>query len=217
MKILLLGATGRLGRLVLEVALEKGYEVHCLARNSERIKDRNGLVTFEGNAAQLEDLEMAIRECTFIINTLNISRKSDFPWSSIRTPKTYLSEVMKNLVFLAGRENIYRIVTCSAWGVAETRKHIPGWFRWLVDHSNIGVAYLDHERQEKLLESGNTDWTIVRPVGLTNSDKSESVRESFNNRPVPNLTVSRLSVAKYMVNSITSQDLSCKKVVISGE
>ncbi len=38
MKILVLGATGRTGKLVLKTALEKGYQVHCLSRNSQRIE-----------------------------------------------------------------------------------------------------------------------------------------------------------------------------------
>ena len=49
MRILLLGATGRTGKLVLEKALSKGYQVNCLARNSERIEKHEKLTVFDGN------------------------------------------------------------------------------------------------------------------------------------------------------------------------
>jgi len=136
MKILLLGATGRTGKLVLEKALESRYEVNCLSRNSERIEPQEGLTIFEGNPNNKTDLENALTECDFVINVLNISRKSDFPWATIRTPENYLPDVMNTLIPIAEDNHLKRIVVCSAWGVAETKNDIPKWFRWLIENSN---------------------------------------------------------------------------------
>ena len=215
MKILLLGATGRTGKLVLQALLKSGYEVNCLARNSERIIPANGVTILEGNASKSEDLQLAISDCEHVISVLNISRKSDFPWSKLRTPKKYLSDVISRLVPISEMEKVKRIVVCSAWGVAETKNDIPKWFRWLIDNSNVGVTYLDHERQEKIITESKLDWTIVRPVGLTNSKRNETIKESFGSKP--NLTISRHSVANYMVDSLNSEKLIEKKVVISKE
>ncbi|MEM7186522.1 MAG: NAD(P)H-binding protein [Bacteroidota bacterium] len=215
MKFLLLGATGRTGSLVLETALEQGFQVHCLARNSNRIAHRSGLTVFEGNPVNRDDLSRALEGCEAVINTLNVSRTSDFPWAKLRSPETYLSDVMKNLLSFTEQQPLNRIVCCSAWGVAETRRHIPGWFRWLIDRSNIGAAYRDHERQERLLEVAAIPWTIVRPVGLSNSTKKETVQESFNNDPKPSLLVSRATVARYLVAVLERDDLIRQKVVIS--
>lgn len=212
MRILLLGATGRTGILVLKEALAQGYEVNCLSRNSERIEKREGLAVFEGNPTNKADLEKAIEGCDFVLSVLNISRKSDFPWSKLRTPENYLSSVMTNLLSVVeGR----RIIICSAWGTAETRVDIPKWFKWLIENSNIGVAYRDHEKQEELLANSNTKWTIVRPAGLTNSKKVETFKASFNNVPKPSITISRQSLAKYLVRGLKDEDLIGKKVVIS--
>lgn len=215
MRILLLGATGRTGKLVLNYALAQGFEVNCLARNVERIDEGEGVRLYEGNPTNREDLTKAISGCDAVINVLNVSRTSDFPWAKLKTPKSFLSDVMSQLIPVAKDSNIQRIAICSAWGVADSRKDIPGWFRWFVDNSNIGAAYQDHERQEKLLTDSDLNWTIVRPVGLTNSKKSESVLESFDNNPKPSLTISRQSVAEYLVNCLTNEHLKNKKVVIS--
>ncbi|TKD65356.1 NAD(P)-dependent oxidoreductase [Flavobacterium sp. ASW18X] len=215
MKILLLGATGRTGKLVLKRALADGFEVHCLARNSNRIKPQQKLTVIEGDANDIQDLQKALNGCDAIISVLNISRTSDFPWAPLKTPKTYLSDVMHKLTTIAQQESINKIVICSAWGVAETNKDLPFWFRWLIKYSNIGFAYKDHEKQEKILYSSELNWTIVRPVGLTNSSQKASIQESWNNQPKPNLLVSRDSVARYLINSITRTDLNHKTVVVS--
>ena len=215
MKILLLGATGRTGQLVLEKALDKGYQVNCLSRNSQRIVPKRGLKVFEGNPINIADLEEAISDCDSVISVLNISRKTDFPWSKLKTPKTYISDVMKLLIPLAERRNIKRFSVCSAWGVSETKDEIPKWFKWFIDNSNIGMAYQDHERQEKIIMGSALDWTIVRPVGLTNSKSTEEIKESFDNSPKPSLLISRQSLAEYLVESLDRTDLLWQKVVIS--
>ena len=215
MRILLLGATGRTGKLVLKKALQKGYQIHCLARNSKRIEKQNGLTIFEGNANNKTNLKKAISGCEAVISVLNISRKSDFPWAPLRTPRKYLSEVMGLLVPIAEKHRIHRVSVCSAWGVDDTKSDIPKWFKWLINNSNIGIAYQDHERQEKVLIKSNLDWTIVRPVGLTDSKRRENIKETFDNNPKPSLLISRNSVADYLINSLTQKELIGKKVVVS--
>ncbi len=209
-----MGATGRTGRLIVKSALGNGYEVNCLARNSHRIPKNERISVFEGSPINSRDLSTAMEGCNHVINALNISRKTDFPWSRLKTPPTLLSDTMKTLIPLAEEHGIKRVVICSAWGVNDTRKDIPGWFRWFIDNSNIGAAYRDHARQENLLVDSPLDWTIVQPAGLTNSKKPD-VRESMNNIPKPSMLISRQSVAGFMVTSLKRDDLRRKKVVIS--
>jgi hypothetical protein len=123
---------------------------------------------------------------------------------------------MSAVVEVAAEHMIEQIILCSAWGVGETQKDIPFWFRWTVDYSNIKYAYLDHERQEEVLKQSGLNYTIVRPVGLANFNKKLSVRESGNNVPIPNLLISRKAVASYMVKCLTRSEKQCKTVVISN-
>jgi len=215
MKLLILGATGRTGKWIVQVSLQKGYEVVCLVRYPEKLSPTEKLTILKGNPINQEDLEKAMQGCDAVLSALNISRTSDFPWAKLRTPKTYLSDVMSNIISVAKKHTIKRIVVCSAWGVLETRSHIPFWFRWIIDNSNIGVAYKDHERQEQLLEASDLKWTIVRPVGLINSKKVQTIKESVDNVPKPLLTIGRLSVATFMIDSLHNTKLIGKKVVIS--
>ncbi len=85
------------------------------------------------------------------------------------------------------------------------KKDLPAWFRWFIDNSNIGPAYRDHERQEILLQETDLDWTIVRPVGLTNAGP-KPVKVSIDNNPGLGLTISRRSVADFMVKEVEKRN-----------
>ncbi len=199
MKILILGATGRTGKHVLEEALKKGHDVHVLVRNADKLPVTQNLQVFTGTPIDIDILNRSMQGCDAIISTLNISRKSDFPWSPLRTPKDFLSSTMKNIISLAEKNHIKRIIAMTAWGVNESKKEIPGWFRWFIDHSNIKYPYLDHGKLENILTQTSLDWTIIRPAGLTNSKKIREVKVSFNANPKPGLTISRRNVAKFMI------------------
>jgi len=216
LKILLLGSTGRTGSIVLKELLEKGYTVNCLVRNIPRDLNNEKLSFYKGFPNNEKDLERAMLGCNKVIMVLNISRNSDFPWSKLKTPKKLLSETMKLIIRISKKHNIEHISTCSAWGVGDTKNDIPKWFKWLIKNSNIGFAYADHERQEKVLTDSDINWTIVRPVGLTNLKRKEKIIESQDNNPKPNILISRKSVAKYMVESLNNNSLIKKKVVVSG-
>lgn len=216
MKLLLLGATGRTGKHVLEQALEQGYQVSCLVRKPERLQGQQNVSIFEGDPRNTVDLQNAMAGCQAVISVLNISRTSDFPWSPLRTPKTFLSDTLSAVVDVATTNTIDRIMLCSAWGVGDSRKDIPFWFRWTIDYSNIKYAYLDHERQEEVLKRSKLNYTIIRPVGLTNFNQNLSIKESENNSPRPNLLISRKAVASYMVKCLTLNEIQSEIVVISN-
>ena len=203
MHILILGATGRTGRFLLEQALQRGHHVHVLVRNRSKLKlDHVHLTLFEGSPGDVGALDNAMKGCEAVLSALNISRTSDFPWAKLRTAADFLSSVMKTIVELAPRHGISRIIFVSAWGVAETRKDIPGWFRWFIDHSNIRYPYDDHARQEDILKKTSLQWTAVRAVGLTNSNNTKEVMVSLNNIPKPKILISRRHVAAFMLDAL---------------
>lgn len=213
MRILILGATGRTGSHLVSEALKNGHIVHVLVRDKSKIHhDSEQLKIFEGLPTDLTALKNAMKDCEAILTALNISRTSDFPWAKLRTPTTFLSDTMKVVVKVAEEEKINRIIVCSAWGANETKKDIPWWFRWFIDNSNIGVAYRDHELQESILQNTTFNYTLIRPVGLTNFNKEENIRVTINNYPKPKLTISRKSVAFFMLK-VLDEGLFIKQIV----
>ena len=112
MKVLLLGSTGRLGNEILKNLIAHKIYTTVLIRNQEKIKlDSEYLDVFVGNPLEIDKLDEAMNNCSIIINALNISRNSDFPWSKLRAPKTLLSETISNLIHLSKKHNFYKIIS----------------------------------------------------------------------------------------------------------
>ena len=199
-KILILGATGRTGHLFLQLALKAGFQVNVLVRNTEIFKiNHSNLAVFQGTPTNKDSLKTAMKGCRAVVSALNVSRISDFPWAKLRSPENFLSETIMNVAGLCKDLDINRVIVLSAWGVGDTRKDIPGWFRWLIDHSTIRIAYQDHNRQEQILAASDLRYTIIRPAGLTNFKNAKNITVSLKNKPKTSLTISRKDVAQFIL------------------
>jgi putative NADH-flavin reductase len=72
MKILLLGATGRTGKHIIEEALRRGHKIAAIARNPEKLNDFK-IDIIQGTPYDYETVEKAITDCDAVINMLNVS------------------------------------------------------------------------------------------------------------------------------------------------
>ena len=126
MKILILGATGRTGRLVVEEALKQGYDLNVLVRDkNKRPCDTKSIKVYQGTPARRTDLAAAMQGCEVVISALSVAKASDAPWSKLISPENFVSESMKNVIAETNQQNLKRLITISAWGVLETKKDIP--------------------------------------------------------------------------------------------
>jgi putative NADH-flavin reductase len=182
MKILILGATGRTGRLIVEEALKQGYDLNVLVRDKNKISFSSKSITvYQGTSTRRTDLTAAMQGCDLIISALGIVRASDAPWSKLITAPNFISESIKNAIAEADQQGLRRLITISAWGVGETKKQVPFWLRWLIDYTNMGPVYAEHEKEEKLLANSDLNWTAVRPVALSDSKKTKTLNVTSGN------------------------------------
>ena len=172
------------------------------------------LTVVKGDVTNSIDLNKAMKSVDVVITALNISRKSDFPWAKLRTPKTLLSDTMKILVDLGEKNDIQKIITISAWGANESKNDLPMWFKWLINNSNVKSGYEDHERQENILVKSDVDWMIIRPVGLSDSQKNKKANISTDSKTF-GLLVARKTVANFIVTNLKGNQFVKKIVTIS--
>jgi putative NADH-flavin reductase len=119
MKILLLGSTGRTGKLVIEEAIRRGHKISAIARDPEKLKDYQIDITL-GTPYDFETVEKAISGCEAVINTLNVSRKSDNPWAGLVSPKNLISKSATNAVTAMKEEGIKRFIALSTIGAGSS-------------------------------------------------------------------------------------------------
>ena len=75
---------------------------------------------------------------------------------------------------------------------------------------------MGHEKSEELLQKSNLKWTSIRPVGLTNSNILKPIITTINNFPKPKLTISRKSVAQFMIHVLANKLFDNQAVTISS-
>jgi uncharacterized protein YbjT (DUF2867 family) len=69
-QIALLGATGLVGRAVLELALSRGVSVRALVRRPDALEPRPGLTVVVGDAADKSAVEETVADAPLVISTL---------------------------------------------------------------------------------------------------------------------------------------------------
>ncbi len=69
MKILVLGATGATGRLIVAKAIAEGHNVVALVRSKAKAKDLTGAELVEGDARDTPALTRAIAGCDAVVSS----------------------------------------------------------------------------------------------------------------------------------------------------
>ena len=215
MKILLLGITGRTGRLVAEEAIKRGHKIVGIARDPGKVTVKDAGIV-KGTPYDFETVRKAIIGCDAVISTLNIFPQSESLFGKIKSPLDSMSVSITNAVKAMKEKDIKRIVVMTALGVGDSAKEIPGFFSFIVRISNIKYAYADHDAQEKVLENSNLDWTVVRPAGL--NDKNDDISILYNLKGVGKIasTISRNAVAHFILDCIEKGQFIKQKPGISN-
>lgn len=217
-KIAVLGATGRTGMWIVKEALQRGYAVNALVREQSSLNiEHNDLAIIKGTPTATVDLIRVMEGCDAVLSALNISRKNEWwLWSELSSSPTFLSDVAIKMGKVAHEMGLKRCLVVTAWGTGETKADIPGWFRFFINATKIGVTYRDHERQEAVLEKSGLDWTIVRPVGLTNDTDDKPIGvllESKTAKPAK-MMISRRMVAQFMLDALEEHTYIHQKPII---
>ena len=143
MKILLVGATGTLGRQIAKKAIEEGHEVRCLVRNPRKASflQEWGCELTKGNLLISEDIDYALQDIEVVIDS-----STGRPEDSKSIYETDWDGKL-NLFNACESKKIKRVIFLSIL-LTEKFRNVP-----LMD-----VKYCT----EKLLEKSNFDYTIFK-------------------------------------------------------
>src|SRR5258708_4241487 len=201
MNLLVLGATGRTGRLVVEQALAAGHTVTALVRSPEKLTIRNSsLRVVAGSATDAADVARALAGGDVVGSTLG-GRGSGVAASTRAT------------VEAARKTGVLRGVRLSSLFVERDRL---GAVPRLLTGIAMGSVIKDKSAGELLLRQSDLDWTIVYASLLKDGPVSGSVEvlpEGAKRRISDR--ISRSDVAEWMVQAATSSQLSRRTVGIT--
>ena len=216
MKILLLGATGRTGKHIIEEAVKRGHKISAIARNPEKLKDFTIDIT-QGSPYDYETVENAITGCEAVINTLNVSRKSDNPWAPLAAPKDMISKSASNAIKAMGKIGIKRFVALSTLGAGRSWKNIPFILKLIVSASNLKYAFRDHGKQEELLENSSVDYTICRAPMLSDKRNDRGTVSTREGTPPASRVLDRNSAAEFFLDIIENNEHIRETISLSNK
>jgi len=213
MRILLLGATGRTGRFVMDFCRLLGYQVTALVRDASRLERiPPDLRVVKGSPEILSDVQEAIKNCDAVIVTLNnISTPGSI---SIQAPFLIANSVRNCLAVMAER-GPRRIVVMSMLGVGDSLGYAPAAIHGMKGSNEFKTLFADHEATDMLIKESPLDWTEVRAVGLRENGPLKDLIVTYAGTPRPAPTISRRHVAKFLVECLDDKNYFKKSPIIS--
>lgn len=201
MKILLMGATGRTGKQIIIEAIKRGHCISAIARDLSKLKDYQIDIVL-GTPYDRETVEKAISGCEVVVNTLNISRKTDNPWAKLAAPEDLISKFAANAVYAMKKAGIKRFIALSTIGAGSSWRTSPLILKLIVSFSNLKFAFIEHGRQEEILQKSNVEFTICRaPMLSTKMNITGAVAVREEKKPQKPI-LSRNSAAEFFIDII---------------
>lgn len=197
MKILVLGATGATGRLIVGKAVAKGYEVVALVRSKAKAADLAGAELIEGDARDPAVLARAIVGCDAVVSSLGTAMS---PFKEV----TLLLMATRALVGVMEQQNIRRLVCITGLGAGDSRGHGGFFFDRLFLPLMLQKVYEDKDRQEDAIRASTLDWTIVRPTVLNDKPARGHIKALTDLSGIHGGTIARSDVAEFVVQQLAA-------------
>lgn len=243
MQILLLGATGRTGLLVLKEALRRNHKVTALARSPDGLEasipadhpNRSNLTTVAGSPLNKSDVAAALAASSspvdVVITTLNPRRVSDSPFAAVNeadSPPRMMADSMAGVLAALSEDNsasggsskkTAKVVALSALGAGSSAAHAHWLLRLLFRHSNMKFTYEDHDAVEEELvrqqKRPAVPYVLVRPTRLVEEGGAATVFDG-NGTVGMMATISRGAVASFLVDAAERGEWDGKAPIIVG-
>ena len=197
MTVLIFGADGAIGKLLVEKALDEGFIVKAYVRNLSMFYYNHQNLTFiKGELYDYENIKKAVSGVDAVISTLDppVARYYEgFP----------VLEGHKNIVRAMKSENVKRFITIATPSV-KFEKDVPSLITKL---PTIMAKLFSRKAYKQIVEIGNVvassdlDWTIVRFVALKNRKAKGIVKVTFGDRKVK-FGISRADIADFIFKEI---------------
>jgi putative NADH-flavin reductase len=186
MRVLVLGATGGIGKFLLEFATARGHEVTAFVRSPQKIALKSErLRVVPGDLLYAEQLAQVLLGQDVVL--------SAFGPATLRRVTTR-GEFGTALATAMERSGVRRAVVVSSGLLFEEQNAIGKLLRGTLFRNLLP----DMSAMEATLEKDGLEWTIIRPPRLTNGPLTKTYSAADGRLP-KGMTVSRACVADFMI------------------
>ncbi len=215
MKLIIFGATGTVGKQLVQQALFNGHHVKAFGRNvytadylpaNSAVQEEN-LQLVQGALFDESEVLNAIKGCDAVISAIGGSMNG--------TDRTRTLG-MKNIIKQMQKADVKRIVAIGGMGVLNADDE-----GLLIDKEDYPVKYvpvgLEHKKAFELLNETALDWTFVCPPDIVNNSATGSYVTKANYPPDENkYRINAGDLAMFMLNELEKNDFVKQRVGISN-
>ena len=206
MNVLIIGAAGKTGSMVVERAVAAGHVVTAFVRDATTYRAPATVRVVAGDATDQSSVGKAMAGQDAVIDT--IGGKAPYR-------KTTLERSVASSVVAAMKANgVRRVIVISSFGVGDSADQVS----WFVEHVVVPTwlrgSTEDKAATEAVVRASGVAFVIVRPAMLTDDDATGNVKV-FQGHDTAH-KISRADVAQFCVNQLTSDEYVGRAVTIAN-
>jgi putative NADH-flavin reductase len=212
MRLLVLGASGGVGKHLVPLACDQGNTVTAVARRADGIDSRARILI--DDVLRHGCLDEHVHGHEVVLSALGPKRMHPAnPWSAPASPPDFAARTAAMLVIAMRQHGLVRVIAVSAAGVAESAPRMNLLMKFFVATSNVGIGYRDLAAMERVFADSGLNWCCPRPTRLTNGrlTRRAKIVEAF---PLT-AAISRADVAWWMLEQAT-QPIRERTPMITG-
>jgi uncharacterized protein YbjT (DUF2867 family) len=198
-RVLVLGATGRTGRCVVDEALARGKRVTAYVRSPSKVETKHDrLAVVKGEVTDTAALTLALAGHDAVISTLGQQRGS---------PPTLMRDAMAALVPAMKAAGARRLIALSGSGVKWPGDGPPPLLeRLMVPVLGLVLPALieDTRGYADAVAATDLDWIVARPMRLTNGPGGRPIRAEATLAYGLGNSIDRRDVARFLVDQLDS-------------
>jgi putative NADH-flavin reductase len=190
MRIVILGATGGIGRYLVSGALERGHSVTAFVRSPNKVLDKHrNLKVVAGDLFNEKQMAAALKGHDVILSAFG---------PNVIAPSSLRRDFGKAVVGAMNRSGVQRVqVVSSAFLFRD-----GGLPVFLLSHTLFVYVSRDMAAMEQEFLSTGLDWTMVRPPRLTNGEGTRAYRVKDGHLPDGGFLIARSDVAHFMLDEV---------------
>jgi putative NADH-flavin reductase len=211
MKIVVFGASGRMGMKVVEQALEAGHKVTAFLRTPSKIAIQHpNLTLFQGNVMDAAAVENAVAGQEVVLSVLGPTRPPEPGMNNM------LETAAKNIVTAMQKYGIRRIISTTGAGVPQGEDKPKVADRLVNAMLNVLQKnfVLDASASARVIQGSDLDWTIVRFPRVMDGAHTGRYRVAYMGQD-SGTQISRGDGADFVLKELTQKKWLKKAPVVS--
>ena len=204
MNVIVFGAGGKTGSLVVEKALAAGHTVTAFAHAPA--SDHPGVRTVTGDAGDPLAVRTAIAGQDAVIDTIG----GKTPYKDTELERT----AARNIVDAMQAENVRRLIVVSMMGIGDSKDQAPFWYEHLLMPTFLRGSTKDKTAMEATVEASGLEFVIARPPILSEEAATGSVKVLPEHTQGHKIT--RADLAQFLVDQLTRDQYLGQAVVVAN-